>query len=194
MRLFGKIDGAVDRVDRAGWLTEPFDLAVQRPLRLRGGARAVFRPGVEDGLVWPTLQIVGRPSRLAKPLLQGQVDERADAVILAFCRSAAGTPLLQADVRAMFAQVVDLRTGTAVPGHAWAAVSRSSTVFDTLQTRALDFRWNRPTGGANFIHALPGTAFPTPDRRYRYQCQVTEVGGAVWYIAAEILCRSILRV
>lgn len=27
MRLFGKVDGAIDRFDRAGWLTLPFDLA-----------------------------------------------------------------------------------------------------------------------------------------------------------------------
>jgi hypothetical protein len=27
MRLFGKITGAVDRYDRADWLTPPFDLA-----------------------------------------------------------------------------------------------------------------------------------------------------------------------
>lgn len=27
MRLFGKRDGAVDRLDRAEWLTPPFDLA-----------------------------------------------------------------------------------------------------------------------------------------------------------------------
>ena len=27
MRLFGKVDGSVDRYDRAGWLSCPFDLA-----------------------------------------------------------------------------------------------------------------------------------------------------------------------
>jgi len=27
MRLFGKVDGVVDRFDRAGWLSLPFDLA-----------------------------------------------------------------------------------------------------------------------------------------------------------------------
>ena len=26
MRLFGKVDGVIDRLDRAGWLTMPFDL------------------------------------------------------------------------------------------------------------------------------------------------------------------------
>lgn len=27
MRLFGKVDGVIDRYDRAGWLTMPFDLS-----------------------------------------------------------------------------------------------------------------------------------------------------------------------
>jgi hypothetical protein len=27
MRLFGKVDGTIDRFDRAGWLTPPFDMA-----------------------------------------------------------------------------------------------------------------------------------------------------------------------
>lgn len=27
MRLFGKVDGVIDRFDRAEWLTMPFDLA-----------------------------------------------------------------------------------------------------------------------------------------------------------------------
>ena len=31
MRLFGKVDGTVDRYDRAGWLTPIFDLAFGAP-------------------------------------------------------------------------------------------------------------------------------------------------------------------
>lgn len=31
MRLFGKIDGSVNRFDRAQWLTSPFDLAFVAP-------------------------------------------------------------------------------------------------------------------------------------------------------------------
>lgn len=31
MRLFGKVDSAIDRYDRAGWLTPPFDLAFAVP-------------------------------------------------------------------------------------------------------------------------------------------------------------------
>lgn len=27
MRLFGKVSGTIDRLDRAGWITAPFDLA-----------------------------------------------------------------------------------------------------------------------------------------------------------------------
>jgi hypothetical protein len=32
MRLFGKVDGVVDRYDRAGWLTMPFDRAWAAPV------------------------------------------------------------------------------------------------------------------------------------------------------------------
>jgi hypothetical protein len=39
MRLFGKIDGKIDRFDRAGWLTMPFDLAFS----MRFTAPAVIR-------------------------------------------------------------------------------------------------------------------------------------------------------
>lgn len=28
MRLFGSVDGRIDRLDRAGWMTPPFDLTV----------------------------------------------------------------------------------------------------------------------------------------------------------------------
>jgi hypothetical protein len=31
MRLFGFLDGILDRLDRAGWLTPPFDLAFGKP-------------------------------------------------------------------------------------------------------------------------------------------------------------------
>ena len=32
MRLFGKIDGSINRFDRAQWLTSPFDLAFLAPV------------------------------------------------------------------------------------------------------------------------------------------------------------------
>lgn len=32
MRLFGKVDGAIDRFDRAEWLTGPFDLSWGAPV------------------------------------------------------------------------------------------------------------------------------------------------------------------
>jgi len=31
VRLFGKVDGAINRFDRAGWLTLPFDLELSAP-------------------------------------------------------------------------------------------------------------------------------------------------------------------
>lgn len=46
MRLFGKVDGAIDRYDRAGWLTMPFDKAfisiAQTP------SRRIYIPSAED--------------------------------------------------------------------------------------------------------------------------------------------------
>lgn len=35
MRLFGKVDGAINRFDRAMWLTCPFDLALSAPVQLQ---------------------------------------------------------------------------------------------------------------------------------------------------------------
>lgn len=41
MRLFGKVDGTIDRFDRAGWMTGPFDLAFAHvatgPFRVSAG-------------------------------------------------------------------------------------------------------------------------------------------------------------
>lgn len=194
MRLFPKIDARIDRFDR-GFLfgSEPFDLGSAGHATFRAGARAIFRPGVQDGLVWPWSVFGSRVGNWpVRPIICGTVREDADATILAYCLTAAGTPLVQADVLGLATQVTDMRTGTAVPGHAWATLSPADTVFDTPQTAALDARWNRG-GGANFIHRLPATAWPAAGRRYRYQCQVTEVGGAVWYLAAELWCQAVLR-
>lgn len=60
MRLFGKVDGAIDRYDRAGWFTQPFDLAfklsVVTPITVRRGPSeadtTIYRgPSADDTLI-----------------------------------------------------------------------------------------------------------------------------------------------
>lgn len=55
MRLFGKIDGAINRYDRAEWLTLPFDLAFETPVETEPacasvGDALVTRTYTGDGL------------------------------------------------------------------------------------------------------------------------------------------------
>ena len=55
MRLFGKVDGSVDRYDRAEWLSMPFDLAwanavVAGPYYI--GAAQTFTPGATASEVY----------------------------------------------------------------------------------------------------------------------------------------------
>lgn len=54
MRLFGKVDGAIDRFDRAEWLSMPFDLAWEAPvatvdLHAFSGVAQVYLSGFQKG-------------------------------------------------------------------------------------------------------------------------------------------------
>jgi len=68
VRLFGKVDGRIDRLDRAVWLTLPFDMGFRIPLtRLRArvalGARIDGAAGVAariDGAAGVAARIDGR--------------------------------------------------------------------------------------------------------------------------------------
>jgi len=59
MRLFSKIDNMIDRFDRGGWMTRPFDLAFQsgRALTITPGGEGgmTITPGGEGGMsITPT--------------------------------------------------------------------------------------------------------------------------------------------
>ena len=56
-------------------------------------------------------------------------------------------------------------------------------IFDTLQTEDDDPRWYMD-GGYNFLHGIAYTAFPTGNRKYRYECKIVETGGARYYVRA----------
>ena len=53
MRLFGKVNGTIDRFDRAQWMTPPFDLALASitlgPFQVEAGQ--FFSPGAAAGEV-----------------------------------------------------------------------------------------------------------------------------------------------
>jgi hypothetical protein len=49
MRLFGKVDGTVDRFDRAEWLTPPFDLAFSTAVAIAGPFRAIAADAYTGG-------------------------------------------------------------------------------------------------------------------------------------------------
>jgi len=67
MRLFGKVDGTIDRFDRAGWLTLPFDLAFAAAVV----PAVVVRRGVLLGAAGQSVALIGTA---------GQADLLAGAV------------------------------------------------------------------------------------------------------------------
>lgn len=198
MRLFSieLVGGDISAGDALALLAPPFDITGVAGVRtFRPVITDAWQGGPIDGLVWPWSILPGRtPTRMTKPIIQGSVDEDADCAILAYCLTLGGVPITRAGIASMAFSVFDTFTATAVDGYDWADVAVSSVVPSEPQTQALDPRWNRTSGGANFIHELPAEAFPLSDRRYAYQCRAIEAGsGQTWYVRADVWARSVAR-
>lgn len=84
MRLFGKVDGGVNRFDRAEWLTPPFDIAFKIPPPAPSSGSNLLRKGM---------------ARLTATLKQHASEEiqytRGDEYV--FCRATLGRKLLKLD-------------------------------------------------------------------------------------------------
>lgn len=73
-------------------------------------------------------------------------------------------------------------TQTAVTNHTAIAIVVADTIFDTLQTTALDAAWTEDTTGYNFRHILDvsaNQAFTIAGRTYRVIFTLTPASGQV---------------
>lgn len=100
---------------------------------------------------------------------------------------AGAPPIVQADISAIEYTIYliddhDEDNDTAVTGHTAVDLTseKSSIIFDTLQTPALDARWTRDPTGYNFKHVLDvstNQAFLVAGRRYRIVYTLTPTSG-----------------
>lgn len=94
-----------------------------------------------------------------------------------------GTNITQASISSIALKVFDLEdSNTEVYS---AALVVSSTVFDTLQTTALDPRWSKDSRGYNFATTIPASAFPL-GRKYRVEIVFTPTSGEKFAAVAEV--------
>ncbi|HYE70399.1 MAG TPA: hypothetical protein VD932_02625 [Aquabacterium sp.] len=89
-----------------------------------------------------------------------------------------GRYLKQADISSItYAVWDDDDLSTAV---ATGTVTKTTSIFDTPQTSALDPVW-KYSRGYNFRHDLGPSCFPTGDRVYTVEYKITTTGGTVSY-------------
>lgn len=90
-----------------------------------------------------------------------------------------GNWLQQADISTITCKIFDLDSDTPGTATETPTVTISSVILDTpITTNVI---WTKDTTGYNFIHDLSATYFPTGERRYRAEYEVTLTGGAVFH-------------
>jgi hypothetical protein len=109
--------------------------------------------------------------------LVGAVTQGCDASILALVVKTHGAPIVLADVESIAVTITNLSTATPVSGWSAQAVDPSTVIYASLQTSAEDPDWTL-SGGYNFRHDLPGSAFPAGKVSFAYDCTVTLTTGA----------------
>lgn len=90
-----------------------------------------------------------------------------------------GNWLQEADISTITCKIFDLDSSTPDTATETPTVTISSVILDTPVTT--NVVWTKDTIGYNFIHTLSSTYFPTGDRRYRVEYEVTLAGGGVFH-------------
>lgn len=91
---------------------------------------------------------------------------------------------LQADVSAIERKIFNISGVVTEIGSAVAIVVANS-VFDTLQTTALDPSWTKDSTGYNFRDRIAGSNFATGGETYRVEYKFTGSGGEIFFIVFE---------
>lgn len=103
-------------------------------------------------------------------IIHGAIWESTATPLIARIRATSGTYITQASLSSIAYSVFDL---TAVPAAIVTSgtISKSSTVFDTLQTS--DARWTVDSVGYNFLWIAPASLFPLAPRKYQVEITFT---------------------
>lgn len=106
---------------------------------------------------------------------------RSGATHMARILGSAGTPITQATLSAIAAQVKDLDYGSVSYGP--TALTISTTVFDSLVQN--DPRWTLDAKGYNFLWTAPALALSIAGQRARADVKFTPVSGEVFVVPFE---------
>lgn len=113
--------------------------------------------------------------------------EDTGLVLMARVLGASGAVVTQATLDSITAKVLDRDDDSLV---ATLTVTIADVVFDTLQTA--DPRWTADTVGYNFLHAIPATALPSPNKEYRVGYLFTPSSGQPFGMAVDVSTRRLL--
>ena len=100
-----------------------------------------------------------------------------------------GNWLQQADITSITAKIFDLDSATPDTATATPTVTISTDVLDTPVTT--NVIWTVDSTGYNFVHDLASTSFPSGNRQYRVEYEVTLTGGTVFHGSYTGLARAI---
>lgn len=116
--------------------------------------------------------------------------EESAPVVMARIRGHLGTNVTIASISAITLKVFVKSTGIQVGSTQNLTVA--TTVFDTLQTTALDPRWTLDATGYNFRDQPSSTLFPDGDVTYRAQYTLTPLTGAAFVFVVDFPTRDLL--
>ena len=102
-----------------------------------------------------------------------------------------GANILQSTIDTIACSVFDEDSETPNTATSTPAIVVADSVFDTLQTTALDSRWTVDTTGYNFAHDMPATSFPDGDHNYRIEYIFTPFTGDAFPLVFSHLARNL---
>lgn len=102
-----------------------------------------------------------------------------------------GANILQSTISSIACSVFDEDSATPDTAIATPSIVVNDSVFDTLQTTALDSRWTVDSTGYNFAHDMPATSFPDGDHNYRIEYIFTPSTGDAFPVVFSHLARNL---